>query len=65
MSDQPKKAPSCPYCGGVSFTEGELSLVRFRPNHYGGLFGWLRPAQELRARKCNDCGNIQLFTRRP
>ena len=60
----------CPACGGRSYTWGSLSAqgINFTPDdapilakHFRfGMFGI-----ELRARRCDLCGNLQIFARAP
>jgi predicted nucleic-acid-binding Zn-ribbon protein len=57
--DQSQNDDKCPSCGGSNFVKGDVGPVRptFRPQGLGMLgFG-----ESVRARKCVDCGNIQLF----
>jgi hypothetical protein len=56
-----KESP-CPICGGTRFTWGKplgKTYTRFRPAD-AGLLSWGEP---MEARKCNNCGNVQLFTK--
>lgn len=53
----------CPICSGSDFVWGRTS------RHDAGWLGFkaddhpmLTPGREVRARECNRCGNIQLFT---
>ena len=52
----------CPACGGSNFTEGEVvayGQLQFVKAHKPGL----KPAGQAisHARKCADCGHVQLF----
>lgn len=70
MDEKPKGKPRlavqespCSVCGGAAFTWGETSRVDagwlgFKPDGPKLFVG-----ERVYARKCNDCGNIQLFTR--
>jgi hypothetical protein len=56
---------ACPLCGGGKFTWGVAvgkMPLRFKPDNSGWLskmtvFG----GQTVKARRCDACGNIQLF----
>ncbi len=54
---------SCPLCGGNTFTWGVArgrDWFKFRADNVGFLarnFG----GQTVKARKCDSCGNVQLF----
>jgi predicted nucleic-acid-binding Zn-ribbon protein len=62
----------CYNCGGAEFTWGDVPVydsntggqtpVRFRPDQERPAFwqGWKTEA--LRARRCNQCGNVQFFS---
>jgi hypothetical protein len=67
----PKNSPSldpirkpCPVCGGTSYTWGRTvgespsQYVYFRADK--GAWG---DGKRMYARECNQCGNVQLFTR--
>jgi hypothetical protein len=55
----------CPLCGGDKFTWGVAMghyHFKFKPDDAG----WLKKntifgGQEIKARRCDSCGNIQLF----
>lgn len=58
--ESPRERP-CPICGGRTFTWGKAidsntRVVHFRPE--GGIWGEGVPMQ---LRRCDTCGNIQLF----
>ncbi len=57
---------ACLYCGSTEFTWGNLrdtyrgGKVAFRPD--GPVFTIVSTNENVRARKCEGCGNIQCFT---
>jgi hypothetical protein len=67
MKDGRRAELPCPVCGGRSYRRGQLRTqgihfiaddAPFWRKLFG--FGWKLPA-----RRCDDCGNIQLFSRPP
>lgn len=56
---------SCPICGATDFTWGEVltpqigGLLRFKTK----MDGFFRGGRLIKARECNQCGNVMLFTR--
>jgi hypothetical protein len=65
QADPSDECPVCHVCGGDQFTWGCAQghqRLRFKPDGAGWLarntiFG----GEKLRARRCNQCGNVQLF----
>lgn len=59
----PEQANPCPICGGTKYLWGNTvsdspgGRVFFRPDG-----GWWGEGRQLRARRCEVCGNIQFFT---
>jgi len=57
---------TCLYCGNTEFTWGKFTDTRnggnvaFRPD--GPFFTVVSTNENVRARKCEGCGNIQCFT---
>ncbi len=54
---------ACPICGGTSYIWGKTSRndagwLGFKADDHP----WLMPGREVRARECQGCGNVQLFT---
>ncbi len=66
MDEKPKRRSStapCPICGGSSYLWGKTSRndagwLGFKADDHP----WLMPGREVRARECQGCGNVQLFT---
>jgi hypothetical protein len=67
MQEKPKRHGAtegqCPICGGTSYTWGRTSRndsgwLGFKSDDHP----WLMPGREVRARECQSCGNVQLFT---
>jgi hypothetical protein len=60
----------CPFCGELSFTWGELREykdITFKEDGSSKfliLYG-LNRGDHINARRCNGCGNVQLFTKVP
>ncbi len=53
----------CPNCGGQSYQWGVLNSeggVWFKDDGSFNPLGW---GTSLKARLCNQCGNVQIFTR--
>lgn len=52
-----KNARPCPNCGGTAFTHGQVPAY--------GQMRFVKTAadagQPVRAQKCDQCGNVQLF----
>lgn len=53
----------CPICAGDEFIWGKTSRndsgwLGFKADDHP----WLVPGREVRARECQRCGNVQLFT---
>jgi hypothetical protein len=62
---EPPGSFSCPICGRTEFTQGRTTFpIRFIPD---GASIWKRirasmmRIEGMRARKCDYCGNLQLF----
>jgi hypothetical protein len=57
----------CPTCGGRSYTWGRLAAqgINFAPDDAPMLAKFFRIGFELRARRCDLCGNLQIFARTP
>ncbi|SIO14579.1 hypothetical protein SAMN05444166_2692 [Singulisphaera sp. GP187] len=55
----------CPTCGGRSYSWGILRAqgINFIPDEASLLQKAFRFGSSLRARRCLDCGNIQMFAR--
>jgi hypothetical protein len=54
----------CPSCGSTHFAWGrfaEFDDARYYEDG-GFVHNLTSPAFEVRARRCRDCGNLQLFT---
>lgn len=56
----------CPICDSEEFVWGKTSRgdsgwLGFKADNHP----WLVPGREVRARECQRCGNIQLFTIEP
>lgn len=52
---------SCPLCGSDRFTwgvAGGTCTLRFKPDNAG----FFSVSTNVKARRCDSCGNIQLFT---
>ncbi|WP_337176063.1 hypothetical protein [Paludisphaera sp.] len=65
MKDERRAELPCPACGGRSYSRGEIRAqgLRFIPN---GLPFWKRffwKGMKLPARRCDDCGHLQVFSR--
>jgi len=63
--DEPRGAHPCPICGRTDFVQGRMTFpIRFIPD---GASIWKRIRSSMmgiegtRARKCDYCGNLQLF----
>jgi predicted RNA-binding Zn-ribbon protein involved in translation (DUF1610 family) len=57
--------PACPFCGGKTFVSG-LAHGHYPLKFVAEDANWLAKAtifggEEIRARKCDICGNVQLF----
>jgi hypothetical protein len=57
----------CPVCGGRSYSSGTLASqeINFLPDDASILRRIFRIGMQLRARRCDLCGNIQMFARAP
>lgn len=57
----------CPVCGGGSYTWGTLSAqgINFTPEDASAIAKFFRYGVQLRARRCDLCGNVQIFARTP
>lgn len=57
-----KKIP-CPVCGatGYEWEEVQGENLRFLPDEAGFLKRTFSLAYKMQARRCLDCGNVQLF----
>jgi hypothetical protein len=57
----------CPACGGRSYTWGSLAAqgINFTPDDASRLAKFFRFGVQLRARRCDLCGNLQIFARVP
>jgi hypothetical protein len=57
----------CPICGGRSYSPGTLAAhgINFLPNDASILRRFFRIGFELRARRCDSCGNVQMFAGTP
>jgi ATP-dependent Clp protease ATP-binding subunit ClpC len=59
-----RETPSCPSCGGDNFTWGMpqgFKPLRFLSDSSTGLAKFFSAGQKIKARKCDSCGNVQLF----
>ncbi len=57
----------CPICGNSSYTWGHITASNFFFQDDDASF-WdklVAAGYKLIARRCNDCGNLQLFTNLP
>jgi uncharacterized OB-fold protein len=66
-SDKNLEQP-CPNCGSRSYTWGTFTAggLSFMPDNAWIWEYWRKLFQcKLPARRCDDCGNIQLFAARP
>jgi DNA-directed RNA polymerase subunit RPC12/RpoP len=68
MSEQPKIV--CPVCGGDNLSEGWLTSFAFLGRSPVELHEPDRPKatikrEGLMARRCEQCGNVQLFMGKP
>lgn len=62
--DTVRLRPTCFYCGGDTFSWGELreqGPVGWKDGTGSWLDRAFTPRETIRARLCNTCGNIQLF----
>jgi hypothetical protein len=59
-----RASTTCPFCGGESFTDGEVPT--YGPMQFVKSFpdGRKPAGQPVHARKCDQCGNVQLFVGR-
>ena len=57
----------CHICGGRSYSWGSLAAqgINFTPEDASILAKFFRFGTELPVRRCDDCGNIQVFARFP
>jgi hypothetical protein len=57
----------CHICGCSSYAWGSLAAqgINFAPQDASILAKFFRFGTELPARRCNQCGNIQVFARMP
>ncbi len=56
--------PPCPLCGGTTFTWGRLSSqggTHFRADGESLIEAIFRNPDNVEARACTGCGNIQIF----
>lgn len=68
MESSKKNEQPCPTCGGRSYSWGSLNAqgVNFTPDDASLLRKFFRVGlTPLPARRCNDCGNVQLFVDPP
>lgn len=68
MYEKPKRkhVPSeCPICGGIHFEWGKTHIFRgnsFQPIAFRSEnAGFFESSKPLSARRCTNCGNVQLF----
>lgn len=57
----------CPVCGGGSYSWGTLAAqgINFTPDDASAIARFFRIGFKLRARRCDLCGNVQVFARTP
>jgi predicted nucleic-acid-binding Zn-ribbon protein len=57
----------CPVCGGDSYSWGSVGAqgINFTPDDASVLSKLFRVGLKLPARRCNGCGNVQLFSAPP
>ena len=65
MSQETVITATCSECGQTEFTWGRLldaegGKVKFHPD--GPFFTLLSTNEQVRVRKCDGCGNLQLFS---
>ena len=58
---------ACHVCGKCSYTWGTLSAqgINFKPDEASMLAKFFRFGTQLRARRCDECGNLQIFAQIP
>lgn len=64
MKDERRADHPCPACGGRSYSWGQLQAHSFRfvPDEGSFWHRYFRGGWRLRARRCDECGNLQVFT---
>ena len=62
-----KPESPCHICGGCSYSWGRLGAqgLNFMPDDASVLAKFFRFGFQLPARRCDNCGNIQIFARIP
>lgn len=57
----------CPVCGGGSYSWGTVGAqgLNYTPDNASILAKFFRVGLKVRARRCELCGNIQMFARTP
>jgi hypothetical protein len=65
MTSDEKSDSPCPTCGGSRFTWGMLGAqgLNFTPQDASVIRKFFTIGWELPARRCDDCGNLQLFAK--
>lgn len=61
MKDERRTDHPCPTCGGRSFSWGRLQ-ARFVLDEASTWERYICGVRPLRARRCDECGNVQVFT---
>lgn len=67
MKDEHRNELPCPVCGGRSYDRGQLRTMKIDFGYPSESF-WQKyvvGGTKLPFRRCNDCGNIQLFLKLP
>jgi predicted nucleic-acid-binding Zn-ribbon protein len=67
MESDDKDVRPCPICGGRSYSRGSLTAqgINFTPDDASLASKLFRVGVKLPARRCNTCGNVQLFAKPP
>jgi hypothetical protein len=67
MKSTNKDLSPCPTCGGLRYSWGILGAqgLNFTPDDASILRKFFKIGWKLPARRCDDCGNIQLFATVP
>ena len=67
MTPDPRRTQPCPICGGRDYTWGSLSKqgFTFAADDASTLTRYFQIGTAIRGRRCDDCGNVQLFTKIP
>ena len=64
MNDERRTDHPCPACGGRSYSWGQIQAHQFRfvPDGASMLYRFFGGNWWLRARRCDHCGSLQVFT---